>query len=326
MQPEASAVAAEPRPDEEPSLPRPARDRRLVAGFLLANGLVTLAVAGFDLHRDLPPTVGAAPIDVLLALGLVWSLRGAVAATRLRLVAMLAFGTWGALEQGDLAGGLRAAAFALPAFALLSERSWPPLRAALRAALVPAALLLGVDAWVAGADLWFPVGETEFGNRFDGPPIAELVGQAHSYRVALKPGRWRAYRSEYLDRFVSSADGGAVDPATGVDILVFPSDGALVENDPHAFQELIDESLHEPPVDLDVDGVEAIPPGGFDAARVVTVHGEISGAEVQGYIGFFVRDDVTLEVWAVGDPDATAAMSPELREAAGSLVRVAETP
>lgn len=306
-----------PEVDEEASPRPPARDVRLVAGLLLANGLVTLVVAAFDQLRDLPPTIGAAPLDLLLAVLLVRGVRGAVPATRLRLVAMLAVGTWAALEEGDLAGGLRAALLAVPAFVLLARAPLHGLRLVLRAAAIPVALLLAVDAWVAVGDLWFPVGEVEFGNRFEGPPIAALEGD--DYRVPLKPGRWRAYRREYLERFISSADRGAIDPLTGVDVLVFPTDGAMVEGDPAALEALIDESLHEPPVDLDVDGLERIRPGAFDEARVATVHGAIGGAEVQGYVGFFVRDDVAFEVWAVGDPDSTGAMSLELREAAGAL-------
>ncbi len=327
MQPEA-IPAQNPAPAEWWGLPRPrpVPDLRLVAGFFLANGLVTLAIAAGDALRELPPTIGAAPIDLLLAAGLALGVRGAVPATRLRLVAMLAVATWNALEYGDVAGGLRAALFVVPAFVLLSRPAWPGLRAVLRIALVPVALLLSADAWVAAADLWFPVGELEFGNRYQGRPVAAVAGPSGDYRIALRPGRWRAYRPEYLARFVPSAEAGVVDPYSGVDLLIFRTDGALVAGDPRALEELIDASLHDAPVDLELDSLEVVRRPGFDVARVAAVHGAIGGAEVQGYVAFFVRDDVTLEGWAVGDPDAVGAIAPELRDAAGALELVAPEP
>lgn len=313
-----SAPELAPAPEEEKPGPPP-WDERLVAGFLLANGLVTLVVAAFDAARDLPPTIGAAPIDLLLALLLARGMGGAVPLARLRLVVMLAMGSWAALRHGDVPGGLRTALFAVPAYVLLARSRLPWLRAVLRAVLVPTALLLTVDVTVAVGDLWFPVGTAEYGNRFIGPPVTELEGNARNYRLPLPPGRWRAYRPEYLLRFVSSADRGVVDPATGDDVLVFVTDGALVESDPEALHAVIEESLQEGSVKLEVDSLERLRPGPFDEVRVATVHGSIGNNPVQGYVGFYVREDFAVEVWAVGDPGFTTALAPELREIAGAL-------
>jgi hypothetical protein len=319
MQPEPSPAAA-PEPFHAPGLrPRPVGDVRLVAGFLLAHGLVTLLAAACDWARGLPPTVGAAPVDLLLALGLAAGIPGAVAFTRLRLVAMLAMATWGAVEYGDVAGGFRAALLVVPGFVLLSRPAWPLLRLALRGALIPVALLLATDALVAAGDLWFPVGPIEYGNRFSGPPVEALEAGGGMYRIPLRPGRWRKYRPEYLSRFVPAAESGVVEPYTGVDLLVFREEGAVVDGDPTVLQRLVEESLDSPPVELEVDHLEAIRPGDFDLAAVASVHGAIGGAEVRGYVAFYVRDDVTYEVWAVGHPEDTARLDLELREAVGRL-------